>query len=59
VRKLIPTQNTNLVLLVHLNSFQLAFRVEAKARFMIELIVRRSDVSIVLERALRITVFSV
>jgi len=59
VRKLIPTQNISHVRLVQLNSFQLAFHVEAKARFMIGLIVKRSDVSIALERVLRITVYSV
>ena len=59
VRKTIPTQNTNHALLVQLNSFQLASHAEAKVRFTIELIVRRSDVSIALARALKITVFNV
>ena len=59
VRKPIPTQNTNHALLVQLNSFQLASHAEAKVRFTIELIVRRSDVSIALARALKITVFNV
>lgn len=49
----------NRALLVQLNSFQLASHAEAKARSMIESIVRRSDVSTALARALKITVFSV